>query len=435
VLTDGALTALRHMTFAGDRPFDGERQPEGGPFDEDEPDPVPYVSSMETYAGHVMFNDGEGPTYDRFDLAKEVNQAGTAEGNANRRQTAEPVPVGYSIGDGFPDELTYPIWRIERDVWEDAGGVTVGVAGAGRIPSAGGASHVTYGELPHGDGKIRVIGSLLPMPTQQFDHPFGLGAYGVTFNGCQVFWNLLQHVRPGGTWRLAGADRCETAVQVALRHWNTTDAVVLASGDSFPDALAAVPLAAALEAPILLTRKSGLDQATYDYLLARNPQPTRAYVVGGEAVISDQVLADLERTYIPSDGIVRLAGADRYATSVAVAEELAEITGADFDRAVVATGDHFPDALAAGPVAANTEPRPPPSRCCSCAPRACRTRSRTTSRPAASRARSSPVARRPSTRPLPQGFRHRPAQRAPTASRPQPGSPTSSPSSVVGWRP
>jgi putative cell wall-binding protein len=349
VLTDAALQLLRRITIDGERPFDGEREQEGEDSDGNPLPPVPFVSDLETYAGHVLFNDGDGPTYAEYDLAKEVNQAGTAEGSGNRRQTSEPVPVGYSIEDGFFPG-TYPIWRVERDVWEDAGGVTVGLANAGRTPNVGDGNHVTYGELPLGDGQIRILGGLLPQPTTEYDHPFGLGAYGVTFSGYQVLWNLLQHVGPGGSWRLAGENRFQTATEVALRHWNTMDTVIIASGADFPDALAATPLAKETNAPILLTGPDGLPLETYEYLLARNPQPTKAYVIGGEAVIGEQVIEDLERTYIGD--IERLSGADRYETAVAVATELDEITGGG-TKAVIATGQRFPDALAAGPVASN----------------------------------------------------------------------------------
>jgi putative cell wall-binding protein len=347
VLTDAALQGLRHISIDGERPFDatvGEGEEARG-----------VVDVLETYAGHVLFNDGERPTYAQFDLAKDVNQAGTAEGGGNRRQMSEPVPVGYSIEDGFFPG-TYPIWRVDRDVWEDAGGVTVGLAGAGRLPSVGDADHVTYGELPLGDGVIRILGGLLPMPTTEYDHPFGLGGYGVAFSGYQVFHNMLQWVRPGGTWRVSGQDRFETSAEVARTHWNTVDTVIIAAGGDFADALTAVPLARATNAPILLAPADGLDQAVYDYLLSRNPQPTRAYVIGGEAALSQQVIDDLERVYIPAEGITRLAGATRFETAIAIAEELTSINGDPSTRAVIATGQLFPDALAAGPIAANLGP-------------------------------------------------------------------------------
>lgn len=347
VLTDAAMGALAEMSFDGQRPFDGTV----GEGDDERP----IVRAEEAYAGHVLFNDGDESTYAEFDLAKDVNQAGTAEGGSNRRQLSEPVPIGYSIEDGFFPG-TYPVWRVDRDAWEDAGGETVGLVGVGRLPSVGDGDDVGYGELRDGFGVIRVVGGLLPMPTTEYDHPFGLGGYGVTFSGYQVVHNMLQWVRPGGTWRMAGETRFETSTEVARTHWNTMDTVVIASGMDFADALTAVPLAKAVDAPILLSPRGGLDQTVYDYLLSRNPQPTTAYVIGGEEALSPQVVDDLERVYIPADGITRLEGETRFETAVAVAEEIGRINGAAPDQAVIATGVRFPDALAAGPLAGNLGP-------------------------------------------------------------------------------
>jgi putative cell wall-binding protein len=351
VLTDGAFQALRFLpTLQGD----------GALF----PD---AVHEAVVYAGHVHFNDGDGPTYATQDLAKEINQPGAAEGENNRHQTAEPVPVGYSIGDGF-DDGTMPNWVVDEEAWEAAGGITVGTS-SGVEPGVGSedpnaenpdeeeepaaVAGVSLGELSYGDGAIRIIGSVLPMPTEQFDHAFGLASYGVTYSGYQVFDNALQFVRPGGTWRLGGADRYETSTEVAYKHYNTVDAVVIANGENFVDALTAVPLAKALGAPILLTPAEGLHPAVFEYLLTRNPAPARAFVIGGENAVSAQVIEDLQRVRIPTDGITRVSGEDRYATSVAVSRALGEVTGQEATKAVIATGERFPDVLAAGPVAAN----------------------------------------------------------------------------------
>jgi hypothetical protein len=55
---------------------------------------------------------------------------------------------------------------------------------------------VTLGELRLGKGTIRVIGALLPMPTEQYYHPFGLANYALTYTGYQVLQNSLQWTRP-----------------------------------------------------------------------------------------------------------------------------------------------------------------------------------------------------------------------------------------------
>ena len=68
-------------------------------------------------------------------------------------------------------------------------------------------------------------------------------------------------------------------------------------------------------------------------------------MVGGTGAVSDAVASSLQA--YTAQPIVRLAGADRYATAAAIAQ-------AFFARppsAYLATGLNFPDALAAGPAA------------------------------------------------------------------------------------
>jgi len=43
--------------------------------------------------------------------------------------------------------------------------------------------------------------------------------------------------------RLAGQDRYETAAQISTKGWNQSDYAILSSGENFPDALCAAPLA------------------------------------------------------------------------------------------------------------------------------------------------------------------------------------------------
>ncbi len=104
-----------------------------------------------------------------------------------------------------------------------------------------------------------------------------------------------------------------------------------ASGTNFPDALSAVPAAVAMHGAILLTNGAAQAAATSAYLAAH---ATSRYAVGGPAAFAD-----------PS--AIGIAGADRYATSDAVALAFFPTT----TGVSVASGANFPDALAAGPVA------------------------------------------------------------------------------------
>lgn len=144
------------------------------------------------------------------------------------------------------------------------------------------------------------------------------------------------------TNRIAGNSRYETSIQISKSGWTTSTNLVIATGEDFPDALCAAPLAKKLNSPILLTNKDKLDDnliSEITRLKAKN-----AYIIGGQGAVSDNVKSQLINM-----GIVckRLSGESRYDTSLAIAKEVG-----NYNEAVVATGDNFPDALAIAPIAA-----------------------------------------------------------------------------------
>lgn len=146
--------------------------------------------------------------------------------------------------------------------------------------------------------------------------------------------------------RLSGSNRYATAAAVSQTGWAEADTVLLARGDDYADALAGVPLAAALNAPILLTQPNALPLATREELIRLGA--TRIYLLGGEGAISKEVQGTLMQGLNLSTE--RIAGSNRYATAAEIARCLAEHTAVN--RAVIAYGGNFPDALAAAPFAA-----------------------------------------------------------------------------------
>lgn len=150
--------------------------------------------------------------------------------------------------------------------------------------------------------------------------------------------------------RVAGDTRIDTAVAVSARTFQTTDTVVLARADAYADALAGATLAGVLQAPVLLVDRGVLDQSVADEIARLHA--TTAVVLGGVAGIPDTI-ADQLRDHGVID-IRRLAGNDRFATAVAIAEEvggnhayLVEGADPDVDRG-------WPDALSASAIAAHT---------------------------------------------------------------------------------
>ncbi len=144
--------------------------------------------------------------------------------------------------------------------------------------------------------------------------------------------------------RLEGADRYGTAAAVSRASFGPgVAAAFVATGRSFPDALASGPAAVRMGGPVLLTEPGSLPQATRDELARL--RPARIYVIGGTAAVGEAVLAEL-RGYATLS-VDRIAGADRYATAALISSVFFGASPAIY----LATGTNYPDALAAGPAA------------------------------------------------------------------------------------
>ncbi len=140
--------------------------------------------------------------------------------------------------------------------------------------------------------------------------------------------------------RIVGANRFETAALIAARVAPEGSAkAALVNGLDFPDALSVAAYAARLGMPILLTRSDSMPSATAQAL--EDLGVTETIVIGGNGVISDEVMA-------AAPGAVRISGSNRYATSVAVAEYFKP----DTTQMYVATGLNFADALSGAVLAA-----------------------------------------------------------------------------------
>jgi putative cell wall-binding protein len=144
--------------------------------------------------------------------------------------------------------------------------------------------------------------------------------------------------------RVAGSDRYSTATESSRANFpNGADIVFIATGLAFPDALAGGPVAAQLGAPLLLVAPDSIPGPTATELARLDP--SQLIVLGGESAVSAAVATGLEAY----GSVIRLAGANRYATAAAISQ-FSFPDGAD--TVVVATGIGFADALAGGPAAA-----------------------------------------------------------------------------------
>ena len=148
--------------------------------------------------------------------------------------------------------------------------------------------------------------------------------------------------------RIAGSDRYATSVEISKATWNAgaAGAVVLARGDTFPDALAAGPLAAVKNGPLLITPPSRLRSDTRAEIQRALPVGRKVYLLGDTSSISAGIEAELGALgYVTK----RLSGANRYETATLIANEIRPLT----PNVWLATGRNFPDALAAAAMAAH----------------------------------------------------------------------------------
>jgi putative cell wall-binding protein len=148
--------------------------------------------------------------------------------------------------------------------------------------------------------------------------------------------------------RLGGKDRFETNAAIVHEGWQHADTIVVVRGtgkDKFADAMSSTILAYQYDAPMLLVDQNKIPQAIQDTITRL--QPTKAFIIGGPTVVSD----DIEQT-LENDGIAveRIYGSDRRETAIKIGDKVRE--KAAFDTVIIATGRDFPDALSAAPFSA-----------------------------------------------------------------------------------
>ena len=190
----------------------------------------------------------------------------------------------------------------------------------------------------------------------------GTGLVTITATkGAQVIGSGLPAIGVLNQTRIGGVDRYATAGQLFTLGGFTGGAAhvaVIASGANYPDALSANYLAAGLNAGagtrVLLTDPNLLPQATSQALITGSI--ATVYIVGGTAAVSANVANAISAMHVGNNNanafinVIRVAGADRYATN----NQVDLFNGATLvNLAIVAVGSNFADALAVAPVVVN----------------------------------------------------------------------------------
>lgn len=150
--------------------------------------------------------------------------------------------------------------------------------------------------------------------------------------------------------RIAGQTRYETCMKIASHPaFKQAKTVIIVTGTNYADALSISPYAYKRGYPILLCDpKKGLTNEEFNFV--HEMYYDYAILVGGTSAVPQHVETQLK--WLALNDQIRLSGATRYETSAEILDFETRTTSLKTDGVFLATGKNFPDALAAGPVAA-----------------------------------------------------------------------------------
>lgn len=149
--------------------------------------------------------------------------------------------------------------------------------------------------------------------------------------------------------RLGGLDRYETALQVAKyidQNLYDVENIVVANGYGGPDALSIAPVSGRDKMPIILVDNNVIPSNVNAWL--KSEDLNNAFIVGGDGVVSNNVLNQINGMTKQDISGNRLGGMDRYETNAKVIERF---YGNVTEKVYVTEGVLLADALTAGPVA------------------------------------------------------------------------------------
>ncbi len=166
--------------------------------------------------------------------------------------------------------------------------------------------------------------------------------------------DLIDHgIKKENIERISGDSRFGTATAIAGKLTSSPKNVFFVYGYNYADALSVSTVAAIKGAPIIYLPKDGkLDADTAKYLRSIKGKVRNAYVIGGESVISKEMMNAAVKACGLSKA-ARVYGDNRFETCVAVNRKFGSTLSSK--TVCVATGANFPDALAGGVFAAKNK--------------------------------------------------------------------------------
>ena len=150
--------------------------------------------------------------------------------------------------------------------------------------------------------------------------------------------------------RIAGKDRYATSFEIAkalVESGAEIKTAYIVSGMGEADALSVASKAGADKQPIILTGKDSISPEMYEWLKEQNLED--AYFIGGNKVISDDVINSVNEITTNDVTANRIAGNNREETNAKVIEKLYK---GGFSNVYAAKSNVLVDALSAGPMAA-----------------------------------------------------------------------------------
>lgn len=160
-------------------------------------------------------------------------------------------------------------------------------------------------------------------------------------------YRAVSKAREGYWKRLYGSTRYDTMRAVSSEGWddNSCDTVIVATGESFPDALAATSLAGIYNSPIILTSSTSLSQQAEGEI--RRLGAENVIIAGGTGVVNNNVKNSIS-AIVGNGHVTRLAGTTRYDTAYSIYNNGA---GSWSDTVIIATGMSAADVLSIAPYA------------------------------------------------------------------------------------
>lgn len=248
----------------------------------------------------------------RYDTARLIATDDTEEGTPFFSGT-----VLVARGDLFPDAL--------------AGNYLAGLTGAPILLT-------DPDQLP-----VETVGALRELTSLSFVPPHVVLLGGSAAISEEIEAQIAQEFDPA-VERVEGLDRYQTAALLATAETATVGTAIVASGETFPDALVAGPLSFSEGMPLLLSERNALPQVTADALQALDVQTV--LLAGGTQALSPAVQDAIAGLGI---AVQRVGGTGRSGTAAAFARLAVQQFGYTRDHFTLATGANFPDALTAGP--------------------------------------------------------------------------------------